>query len=339
MSEPQLERSVLEAKEREELYAIADALGTKPGSRAKKADLIAQILRATGVEADAPEPVDKPRRTRAKKAAANRRSDRRRRPTARTGPERPTARPPQSNEPVAERRRRRRRSRRRRPARRQRRRSTRLSRRRRRLRGRPARRPSDRRQRLERRPPTPARPRTGPPRPAGRSGASPAPGPARAPAASRAARRPDAGRPAAQRPPDTLRGRARQPPQPAAPGPRARGAAGCRPGRAPSACERDLQGQGAEQQFSGEPIQVKGFLDLRDEGYGFLRTKGFLAGPNDVYVSISQVRRFALRKGDEVEGASRPAASNEKYPALLRIDTRQRPRPRTRPGSGPSSRT
>src|SRR4030081_1334185 len=70
MSEPQLERSVLEAKEREELYAIADALGTKPGSRAKKSDLIAQILRATGVETDVAEPVDKPRRTRARKAAA-----------------------------------------------------------------------------------------------------------------------------------------------------------------------------------------------------------------------------------------------------------------------------
>src|ERR1700730_3823476 len=70
MSEPQLERSVLEAKEREELHAIADALGTKPGSRAKKADLIVQILRATGVESDSPEPPAKPRRTRAKKAAA-----------------------------------------------------------------------------------------------------------------------------------------------------------------------------------------------------------------------------------------------------------------------------
>src|ERR1700716_3455549 len=72
MSEPQLERSVLEAKEREELYAIADALGTRPGSRTKKADLIAQILRATGVEAGdaAPPPEEKPRRTRAKKAVA-----------------------------------------------------------------------------------------------------------------------------------------------------------------------------------------------------------------------------------------------------------------------------
>ncbi|HSS11768.1 MAG TPA: transcription termination factor Rho, partial [Acidimicrobiales bacterium] len=86
--------------------------------------------------------------------------------------------------------------------------------------------------------------------------------------------------------------------------------------------DRDLQGQGGEQQqYSGEPIPVTGFLDLRDEGYGFLRTRGFLASPSDVYVSISQVRRFALRKGDEVEGACRPAGSNEKYPALLRIDT------------------
>jgi len=71
MSEPQLERSVLEAKEREELYAIADALGTKPGSRAKKADLIGQILRATGVDAEVPDPVEKPRRTRARKVAGD----------------------------------------------------------------------------------------------------------------------------------------------------------------------------------------------------------------------------------------------------------------------------
>src|SRR5215469_9458924 len=52
MSETQLERSVLEAKEREELVAIADALGAKPTARAKKSDLITQILRATGVESE-----------------------------------------------------------------------------------------------------------------------------------------------------------------------------------------------------------------------------------------------------------------------------------------------
>lgn len=85
--------------------------------------------------------------------------------------------------------------------------------------------------------------------------------------------------------------------------------------------ERDLPGQSAEVAYGGEPIPVAGHLDLRDEGYGFLRTGGFLAGPGDVYVSISQVRRFALRKGDYIEGAARPAGGNEKYPALLRIDT------------------
>ena len=62
-------------------------------------------------------------------------------------------------------------------------------------------------------------------------------------------------------------------------------------------------------------------LDLRDEGYGFLRCGGYLPSPKDVYISISQARRFALRKGDYVEGACRPASNNEKYPALLRIDT------------------
>src|SRR4051812_48837995 len=68
----QLERSVLEAKEREELQAIADALGLKASSRAKKADLVDQILRATGVETGTgtAEPEEKPKRTRARKAAA-----------------------------------------------------------------------------------------------------------------------------------------------------------------------------------------------------------------------------------------------------------------------------
>jgi transcription termination factor Rho len=85
--------------------------------------------------------------------------------------------------------------------------------------------------------------------------------------------------------------------------------------------DRDLPGQAVEGQYGGEPIPVSGYLDLREEGFGFLRTAGFLSGPGDVYVSISQVRRFALRKGDHLEGAARPAGGNEKYPALLRIDS------------------
>jgi transcription termination factor Rho len=84
----------------------------------------------------------------------------------------------------------------------------------------------------------------------------------------------------------------------------------------------ELQGgTGQEQAYSGEMVEVKGLLDLRDEGYGFLRCDGYLPSNKDVYVSISQARRFALRKGDYVEGACRPASNNEKYPALLRIDT------------------
>ena len=76
----------------------------------------------------------------------------------------------------------------------------------------------------------------------------------------------------------------------------------------------------ADQPYDGELVEVQGQLDLRDDGYGFLRVKGFHPSPNDVYVSINQVRRFHLRKGDTIVGGYRPAASNEKYPALLRVD-------------------
>ena len=79
----------------------------------------------------------------------------------------------------------------------------------------------------------------------------------------------------------------------------------------------------ADQPYAGELIDVEGLLDLRDDGYGFLRTKGFHPSPNDVYVSINQVRRYNLRKGDMLAGGFRPAASNEKYPALQRVDTVQ----------------
>jgi transcription termination factor Rho len=84
--------------------------------------------------------------------------------------------------------------------------------------------------------------------------------------------------------------------------------------------ERDLQA-GADVPYQGELVECRGLLDLRDEGYGFLRCEGYLPSNKDVYVSISQARKFALRKGDTLEGAFRPAGSNEKYPALIRIDT------------------
>ena len=77
----------------------------------------------------------------------------------------------------------------------------------------------------------------------------------------------------------------------------------------------------ADQPYAGELIDIEGLLDLRDDGYGFLRTKSYHPSPNDVYVSINQVRRYHLRKGDTIIGGYRPAASNEKYPALLRVDS------------------
>ncbi len=83
---------------------------------------------------------------------------------------------------------------------------------------------------------------------------------------------------------------------------------------------QDQPGDGRPGEYQGDPIPAQGLLDLRPEGYGFLRGDGYLPAQKDVYVSASQVRRFALRKGDFVTGTSRPQASNEKYPALLRVD-------------------
>jgi len=66
--------------------------------------------------------------------------------------------------------------------------------------------------------------------------------------------------------------------------------------------------------------RMKGVLDILADGYGFLRTSGYLAGSHDIYVSQSQIRRFRLRQGDEVYGQVRPPKESEKYNALLRIE-------------------
>ncbi|HEV2369333.1 MAG TPA: transcription termination factor Rho [Acidimicrobiales bacterium] len=244
--EQQLERSVLERKERDELHAIAEAMGLKPGSRTRKGDLIEGILRVTGVitesgnGAAAPEP-SSPAESAASVESDNGSASHAAADAAPAAAE--SAEPPAAVETPA------------------------------------------------------AETSTGDGRSEGRSESS---GP-RADVAERPARFESSGEPGNRR---NRRRRGRD-----------RGTGGGDRG------ERDLQGSGAEQQFQGEPVPVAGLLDLRDEGFGFLRASGYLPSTRDVYVSISQVRRFALRKGDYVEGASRPAASNEKYPALLRIDT------------------
>ncbi|MBQ6133714.1 MAG: transcription termination factor Rho [Lachnospiraceae bacterium] len=64
-----------------------------------------------------------------------------------------------------------------------------------------------------------------------------------------------------------------------------------------------------------------GFLEVLSEGYGFLRSNGFMSGENDIYVSPSQIRRFNLKTGDIVTGSTRRNNPNDKFGALLYIDT------------------
>ena len=324
MSEPQLERSVLESKEREELFAIANALGTKPTSRARKSDLVDQILQATGVEV-APPAAEKPRRaTRTRRAPVA---------AAEPAPTPPAGAPGQlsladSAEETPP----------------------------------PAEAPPEPVEEAAPEVVAPSQPdangaddpvRVAPPAPAPRvsrpesaSGRGPAPGSAPRPPERGSGEAPTPAGSGARAGSSNGQATGGRPDGGSRPGftesrsdhtgdEEQAGATGVarfeepgnrrsrrRRGRdRPDRPDRELPGQVPDQAFSGEPVPVSGFLDLRDEGYGFLRTSGYLAGDDDVYVSISQVRRFALRRGDHLEGGARPAGGNEKYPALLRVDT------------------
>ncbi|MCU4186477.1 transcription termination factor Rho [Acidiferrimicrobium sp. IK] len=374
MSEQQLERSVLEGKEREELFAIAEALGTRPTSRAKKADLVTAILRATGVEAPADEP-ERPRRTRTRRVAAA-----------------PDAAEPQgqleipTDGPLAE--------------------VTAAG-------DEPASESPEAGTGPDAEPAGPDVPAGVSPAGARAAGRREEEGDDEAAVGGRGVSNPaavngngvggvgtDTGRPVRNvarggspsgggRPqqgisarPNGAHSASGSPAGSSGGGPGSSGSSAGAPGSSGSSGagsgssgssgagsgssgssgagsgssqhagvdsdgdgqrfenegggrrnrrrrgrdrndrpERELQGQASEAQYTGEPIPVSGLLDLRDEGYGFLRTTGFIPGHEDVYVSISQVRRFSLRKGDFLEGGARPAGNNEKYPALLRIDT------------------
>ncbi len=249
-SDTQLGRSVLESKERTELQAIAEQLSVKTTSRMKKADLIAEILTAAGVGAEAPASVE-----------------------TNTAPSGATS-------------------------------------------GRPAR---------AKAPETPAEePREG----ALVTEAAAEPGAvATATVTETTSEEPRTERPARQGGQGNQSGSRQggqsnqnnQGNQNAEPGNR-RNRRNRRGRERGERGERDLQ-SGADTPYQGDLIECRGLLDLRDEGYGFLRSEGYLPSNKDVYVSISQARKFALRKGDAIEGAFRPAGSNEKYPALIRIDT------------------
>ncbi|CAL9540709.1 transcription termination factor Rho [Streptomyces sp. enrichment culture] len=94
---------------------------------------------------------------------------------------------------------------------------------------------------------------------------------------------------------------------------------------------RDRRGRRGREEFAGEPqvseddvlIPVAGILDILDN-YAFIRTSGYLPGPNDVYVSLAQVRKYGLRKGDHITGAVRQPKEGErreKFNALVRLDS------------------
>jgi transcription termination factor Rho len=72
---------------------------------------------------------------------------------------------------------------------------------------------------------------------------------------------------------------------------------------------------------SGEDISGDGVLEILQDGFGFLRSadSSYLAGPDDIYVSPSQIRRFNLRTGDTVSGKIRPPKEGERYFALLKV--------------------
>ena len=69
-------------------------------------------------------------------------------------------------------------------------------------------------------------------------------------------------------------------------------------------------------------IYGEGVLEILPDGFGFLRAPdaNYLPGPDDIYISPSQIRRFNLRKGDTISGQIRPPKSSERYFALLKVE-------------------
>ncbi len=72
---------------------------------------------------------------------------------------------------------------------------------------------------------------------------------------------------------------------------------------------------------SSEPVDVEGYLDIHDEGYGFFRVDGYLPSKADAYIPLKLARQYGLRKGDHITGKVRPAGRNEKNPGLLEVYT------------------
>ena len=81
----------------------------------------------------------------------------------------------------------------------------------------------------------------------------------------------------------------------------------------------DNNGEMQEEVYRGDRIRGAGILEIMADGYGFLRAQNFMRGENDIYVSISQIRRFNLKTGDWIEGDIRKPKEGEKAGALLYV--------------------
>jgi transcription termination factor Rho len=289
MSDVQLERSVLESKERDELFAIAVALGTAPEARTKKAELVSRILQVTGVEEMAPVP-PAPRRTRSRKVVA----------TASTAE---VSNGEESTGQLAL------------------------------ISANGGGEADDAKATGEARDAKDVDDMKGPSvaRSSGSVGVVSAAGEQAQSGSGAEAESAAPSQSLVQGQPGELlelapsfqrleQGRQRFDVDPGLGNSRRRRRRNREKG-GPRGTEREVPSQAAEPSYTGELVTCSGLLDLREEGYGFLRTNGYLASSSDVYVSITQVRRYGLRKGDVVEGGYRPAANNEKYPALVRVDS------------------
>ena len=95
---------------------------------------------------------------------------------------------------------------------------------------------------------------------------------------------------------------------------------GGRPDEGPQGEDRDFF-EDDDTPVSNDPVPVDGYLDMRDEGYGFVRVNNYLSSKKDAYVPVRMSRQFGLRKGDHLVGMMRPAGRNEKNPAMLEIQT------------------
>lgn len=87
------------------------------------------------------------------------------------------------------------------------------------------------------------------------------------------------------------------------------------------AAENEQHHDGKKHYSNDERPEVEGILDIADGGFGFLRFENFLTSDNDIYVSPTQIRRFNLKTGDMINGISRKPNKNEKFGALLYVNT------------------